>query len=67
MGNRKRKAMGDNLLEELLQQEKKLTAKWYARMSGEVPWMQGEKQGYDAVFASLSAKIKARQAELTAD
>jgi len=65
--SRGKKAMGDGLLEDLLQQEKKLTTKWYARMSGEVPWMEGEKAGFDMVAERLAARIDSRIAELSAE
>ena len=45
------------VLEGLLSREKRLTAEWYARMSGEKPWMDGERETLDASMARLEIQI----------
>ena len=34
----------NELLESLLRQERKITARWYERISGQAPWKDGERE-----------------------
>jgi hypothetical protein len=49
-----------------LKEERDLTAAWYARMSGEVPWMPGRREMFSAKFEELSQRIRTLQGEDTA-
>lgn len=48
----------DQELNNLLTQEKNLTAAFYNRMSGVIPWAEGERAEFEVRFATFSAKIK---------
>lgn len=48
-------------LEQLLQNEKRLTSEWYLRMSGQVPWAPGERDRYSQDFETLSSSIRVLQ------
>lgn len=47
----------DPELDWLLQEEKKLTADWYNRMSGQIEWSSGEHEAFAVRFAELDRRI----------
>ncbi len=42
-------------LKQLLKRERRLTERWYKRISGQVPWVEGERE----LIARLTAKLEA--------
>ena len=44
-------------LEKALYEEKKLTSRWYERISGNAPWGPGEREKINELMDSLSVKI----------
>jgi hypothetical protein len=46
-----------------LAEDKQLTAAWYSRMSGQLPWMPGERKMFSDKFNQLTLKIKQLMAE----
>ena len=57
----------DEELADLLREEKHLTARWYERISGQVPWKPGERERIDAKSDELSAQINRHIAEGNAE
>lgn len=53
-------------VESLLQEQKKLTAIWYEKMSGQRPWIDGEKASMELRFERQNADIKRLQGSLAA-
>jgi len=48
---------GNEYLEDLLRKEKMLTAYWYQRISGAVPWKPGERETLNAEMDALSMQV----------
>lgn len=44
-------------LHSLLHAERKNTALWYSKISGQVPWMPGERESVQAKFEAMCVKI----------
>ena len=44
-------------LGQLLEAERKLTARWYSKMSGEEPWFVGERERLSGIMDSIAADI----------
>jgi hypothetical protein len=51
----------DKDLYDLLTAERNLQAEWYARMSGQKPWADGERQKFADQFCEFSKKIRELQ------
>lgn len=60
MAKKNRYSTGDEVLDRLLLEDKSLTAKWYERMSGQIPWNPGEREKIETASEELAKKINAR-------
>jgi hypothetical protein len=47
----------DEELNNFLAMERNLNTEFYARMSGQKPWMDGEREDFERRFANYSARI----------
>lgn len=56
----------DEELVELLDREKRITAQWYLKMSGEVGWEPGEREVFSRTFQSLSHEIRRVEGKMMA-
>ena len=45
-------------LNNAIREEKQLTAIWYAKMSGQTPWNEGERERFSRRFESLEGQIR---------
>jgi hypothetical protein len=54
-------------IENILYEEKKLTAHWYARMSGEIAWDDGQREEYSRKQQLLSDEYWRLQKEESAE
>lgn len=49
----------DVILDRIVTEQKKLTALWYAKMCGEIAWIdEGEKENFEREFARLEREIR---------
>jgi hypothetical protein len=51
----------------LQKREKNLTAEWYLKMSGKIPWKDGERDWFSNTFEEISKQIYAIWVKDTAD
>ena len=53
-------------LEQIIQEQKRLTERWYLRMSGAKPWQPGERELMDQKFEAQNITIRGLQAHVAA-
>lgn len=64
MSKRKRwKQADDDPLSIAIGRERVITAGWYARMSGQIPWKEGERELYTSMTASIEREIHSMSRE----
>lgn len=51
-------------LERVIQEQKRLTERWYLRMSGDAPWKPGERELMDKKFEAQNITIRGLQAHV---
>lgn len=58
---RKTLTMDEMILEGIISEQKQLTALWYQKMSGQVPWIdEGERDNFEREFSRLERAIRAQ-------
>lgn len=55
---RSKYSTGNDVLDTALREEKLLTARWYAAMSGQLPWKPGEKEANQAKTSQVERVIR---------
>ena len=45
-------------LNNAIREEKQLTAVWYSKMTGDVPWNEGERERFSRRFEAIEAQIR---------
>ena len=55
---RKKYGTGNDELDEALAQDKIVTAYWYHRISGQVPWMPGEREVVNRMMDAAAARVR---------
>lgn len=58
MGDKTRTRKEDEILSLKIREDQKLTAKWYMKMSGQLPWKDGEKDWFSYRFEALNVEIR---------